>query len=187
MKGFHGTDKALVGSILKEGLVPSIGDEEWLGDGGYFFADGISNNPLLQAKQWAIVNSWDNLRKRNKYPFYAVLCGTIVVSEENFLDLTHPDGVEILEYIQNQCIKKLLAKRDMQRLRYVDGFLINFARGEKIVDVQVVKANCYIQLTKEERIYKISRRIPNCTICTVYDPSKNITNMEQVEHGRIQL
>lgn len=45
LEGFHGTDNALVDSILSNGLRPSLGDKEWLGDGGYFFVQGINLEP----------------------------------------------------------------------------------------------------------------------------------------------
>ena len=36
LEGFHGTNYALVDKILDEGLNPSLGDKQWLGDGCYF-------------------------------------------------------------------------------------------------------------------------------------------------------
>ena len=74
-----------------------------------------------------------------------------------------------------------------RKLQYIDGYLINFARGEKLLDIEVSKGNFYIKLRKEDRIFGLSRRTPNCTICSVYDPRKNIVKMESVKNGRIQL
>lgn len=184
-EGFHGTDSTRVDSILSEGLRPSLGDKEWLGNGGYFFVQGINLCPEKQAEQWAIVSAWDNKSRKNKYQSYAVLRGMIEVEEENFLDLTTADGVELLDYIQERCASKLAEKG--RKLQYIDGYLINFARGEKLLDIEVSKGNFYIKLRKEDRIFGLSRRTPNCTICSVYDPQKNIVKMESVKNGRIQL
>ena len=40
LEGFHGTDNALVDSILSNGLRPSLGNKEWLGDGDIFLYKG---------------------------------------------------------------------------------------------------------------------------------------------------
>ena len=63
--------------------------------------------------------------------------------------------------------------------------LINFARGEKLFDIEVSKGNFYIKIRKEDRVFKLSRRTPNCTICSVYNPQKNIVNIEITKNGRI--
>lgn len=183
LEGFHGTDNALVDSILSNGLRPSLGDREWLGDGGYFFVQGINLEPEKQAEQWAVISAWDNRAKKNKYLSYAVLRGVIEVKEENFLDLTTADGIEILNYIQEKCTSKLAEIG--QKLQYIDGYLINFARGEKLFDIEVSKGNFYIKIRKEDRVFKLSRRTPNCTICSVYNPQKNIVNIEITKNGRI--
>lgn len=185
LEGFHGTDNALVDSILDNGLKPSLGDKEWLGDGGYFFVLGVSPEPEKQAEQWAVISAWDKKTKKNKYLSYAVLRGLIEVKEDKFLDLTTADGIKILNYIQEKCTSKLAEIG--QKLRYFDGYLINFARGEKLIDIEVSKGNFYIKIRKEDRVFKLSRRIPNCTICSVYDPQKNIVNIEITKNGSIEI
>lgn len=170
--GFHGTDMKRVNSILDNGFRPSVGEKEWLGDGTYFFVKGVNTTPERQAEQWAIISSWNNRKKKYNYEQYAVLHGVIKVDENKYLDLTKPDGVEILDYIQEKYTNKLA--QIGKELYPIDGYLINFARNEKIIDIEVVKGNFYIKLRKEDRIYKLSRRTPNCTICSVYTPSNNI-------------
>lgn len=184
LEGFHGTNNAHVDSILSKGLEPSLGDEEWLGDGGYFFVKGVNLKPEIQAEQWAIVQAWDNKNKKNTYLSYAVLRGDIEVEEEKFLDLTTAEGVGVLDYIQKQCISKLAGIG--KKLSYIDGYLINFARGENLLDIEVAKGNFYIKLKKEDRVFRLSRRSPNCTICSVYDSQKNIVNIEINKKGRIE-
>ncbi|BAK25839.1 hypothetical protein PGTDC60_1690 [Porphyromonas gingivalis TDC60] len=184
LQGFHGTDKARVSSILDNGLNPSKGDKEWLGDGCYFFLEGLSD-PLKQAEEWAIFKAWDKKRHENNYSSYAVLCAEIQVGEQEFLDLTKEEGIRILDYIQEQCTSKLAKIK--KKLRYLDGLLINFARNENILKIDVVKANFYIKLRKEDRIYDLDRKTPNCTICSVYSPDKNIIKIKEIKTGGIQL
>lgn len=181
--GFHGTDMTNVDGILNNGFNPSVGDIEWLGTGAYFFIKGINEHPDAQAEQWSIVSSWNKSKKKYNYNEYAVLHGVIEVDENKFLDLTVADGVKILDYIQEKCSYKLAELG--KKLSYIDGYLINYARGEKLFDIDVVKSNVYIKLGKEERIFKISRRTPNCTICSVYAPKNNITRIDVIKKGRI--
>ena len=177
LEGFHGTNYALVDKILDEGLTPSLGDEQWLGDGCYFFIKGLSNDPAKQAEKWAKVQAWDKVTKSIKYEKTAVLRADLSADEENFLDLTTADGLEVLEYVQEKCISKL--SQIGKKLQYVDGFLINYIREEKLFEIDIVKGNFYIKLTKEVRISRINQRTANCTICSVYNPRKNIVNIEK--------
>ncbi|WP_302957571.1 hypothetical protein [Prevotella sp.] len=181
--GFHGTDMKNVDGILENGFNPSLGDKEWLGTGAYFFVKGINEHPETQAEQWAVVDSWNKSKKQYEYDKYAVLHGVIEVDEKKFLDLTVADGVEILDYIQEKYLSKLAGLG--RRLLPIDGCLINFARGEKLFDIEVVKGNMYIKLKKKERILKISRRTPNCTICSVYAPQSNIVEIKVLKKGRV--
>ena len=177
LEGFHGTNYALVDKILDEGLNPSLGDKQWLGDGCYFFIKGLSKNPAKQAEKWAQVQAWDNASKSMKYEKTAVLRANLSADEEKFLDLTTADGLEVLEYVQEKCISKL--SQIGKRLKYVDGFLINYIRKENLFEIDIAKGNFYIKLTKEARISRINKRTANCTICSVYNPQKNIVNIEK--------
>lgn len=183
--GFHGTDNDNVDSILQDGFKISSGDKDWLGDGCYFFVEGINKNPCEQAVQWAILNAWDNKNRKNKYVTYAVLHSNITVDDSKFLDLTNADGVEILDYIQKLCREKLATIG--KGIHFIDGYLINFARTEKIIDIEVTKGNVYIKLNIEDRIHNLRRRINNCTICSVYLPSNNIgKNIKLVKKGNVE-
>lgn len=46
--GFHGTSRSSAQRILEGGFRPSVNPYDWLGDGFYFFQDG-----LTRARQWA--------------------------------------------------------------------------------------------------------------------------------------
>ncbi|SIS84273.1 hypothetical protein [Belliella pelovolcani] len=67
---------------------------------------------------------------------------------------------------------------------YKDGYIIDFARGEGLLNIDVVKGNYYIKFA-EQRKRGINLRTANCTICSVYEPNKNITSSTIVKEGDI--
>lgn len=182
-EGFHGTSLKSANEILKSNFELSIGDVEWLGNGVYFFISGISSKPENQAEKWAIVEAWDNGTKTYKYNNYCVLKSIIDVDEDKLLDLTNEDGLEILDYLVNKFEDKI--KSIGRKLTYLDGFLINLARGEGILEIDVVKGNFYIKFA-DERMRRISLRTNNCTICTVYKPTNNLSQITALKTGKIK-
>lgn len=181
--GFHGTSLKSAKEILKSNFELSIGDVEWLGNGVYFFISGISSKPDEQAEKWAIVQSWDKGLKENRYNNYCVIKSKIITVDHNFLDLTKEEGLEVLEYLVLRFEDKI--KSIGRRLDYLDGFLINLARGEGILEIDVVKGNFYIKFAKE-RIKNINLRTNNCTNCTVYKPSINLNEITVLKTGKIK-
>jgi hypothetical protein len=181
--GFHGTSLKSAKEILKSNFELSIGDVEWLGNGVYFFISGISSKPDEQAEKWAIAQSWDKSIKENKYNNYCVIKSSIRTSEDYFLDLTKEEGLEVLEYLVHKFEDKI--KTIGKKLDYLDGFLINLARGEGILEIDVVKGNFYIKFARE-RIKGIKLRTNNCTICTVYKPNENLEEITIIKTGIIK-
>ena len=181
--GFHGTSLSAAKKVVSSNYESSIGDDEWLGNGVYFFVEGISTKPEEQAKKWAIAQSWDKEQQNNRYKNYCVISSAIEVEEDNFLDLTKEDGVELLSYF-SECFESKIKKLN-KRFKPIDGLLINLARSEGILPIDVVKGNFYIKFAKE-RIKSIILRTSNCTVCTVYEPTKNITNSTIIEIGEIK-
>lgn len=182
INGFHGTSLKSAKLIVESNFELSIGDKEWLGDGVYFFISGISSKPEKQAEDWAKVQAWDNLLKKNKYERYSVIKSIIDVEEEKFLDLTMEEGVEILKYLINKFENKI--KTLKRNLKFIDGLVINHARKEGILDIDVVKGNFYIKFARE-RIYGINQRTNNCTICTVFEPNKNLSETKILKTGDV--
>jgi len=181
--GFHGTSLKSAKEILKSNFELSIGDIEWLGSGVYFFIIGISSKPDEQAEKWAVAQSWDNISQDYRYNNYCVLKSKIVVEENKFLDLTHEDGLEILEYLVVKFERKI--KTLGKKLDYLDGFLINLAREEGIFQIDAIKGNFYIKFA-DERIKRINLRTNNCTICTVYKPIDNLEEITVLKTGKIK-
>ncbi len=181
--GFHGTSFESAKSITNGDFKITVGNAEWIGDGAYFFIEGISKQPDKQAEEWAIAQAWN--RKINGYIYseISVLKSSIRIEEERFLDLTTTEGVEILLYILEQHEKKILTIG--KRLSYLDGLIINFARGEGLIEMDVVKGNFYIKFEKE-RVFKINLRTSNCTICAVYNPQNNLSNNTIISNKKIK-
>ena len=180
--GYHGTDNAHVRSILTYGLKPSIGNSHWLGDGVYFFIQGKDIHPDIQAMQWSILSAWDKSLHMNKYKKYSVLKAEISVEDSRFLDLTGPSGLEILSYIKDKCMEKL--KKLPAKVKFIDGYLINLGRTEIGLNIDVVKGDVFIQLTKEDRMFKLCSRIPNCTISSVFNTAC-ISNISNIKTGLV--
>ena len=179
IRGFHGTNSSNAGKILESGFHPSHGDEHWLGDGVYFFTDGLGN-PQLHAERYAKLKAWDKQLGRYTYDKFAVIRVDINVHADRMLDLTASDGIELLDFIQAHFRDKLT-----RRLTGMcDGILINFARNEIGMHIDVVKGNVYIKLEKRDRTLNISRRTPNCTICAVYK-AESITDKVQIKEGEL--
>lgn len=143
----------------------------------------MSTKPEEQAKKWAITNSWNKEKKVYEHKSYCTIKSTIKVDEENFLDLTTEDGIELLSYLYDSFEKKI--KKLNIGFKPIDGLLINLARGEGILPIDVVKGNFYIKFAKE-RTRRITLRTANSTVCTVYKPSDNIVSSKIIEIGDIK-
>lgn len=181
--GHHGTSSESAKKIIASNYELSIGNDEWLGNGVYFFVPGISTKTIELAENWAIAQSWDNENKQNKYIQYCVIQSEIEVDESEFLDLTKEEGVEILSYLVDRYKDKI--KTIGRSMKFQDGLLLNLAREEGIFPLEVVKGDFYIKFAKE-RIEKINLRTSNCTICTVYNPSKNILSNSIIKTGQVK-
>ncbi|MGQ1947576.1 hypothetical protein ACT3CD_10820 [Geofilum sp. OHC36d9] len=181
--GYHGTSVASARKIIDNNYELSVGNDEWLGSGVYFFIKGISSKPDEQAKKWAIVQAWNNFEKKYTYNHFSVLRSALKVEDDNLLDLTSEDGIVVLEYLTKAFERAI--KKSGKNIIYLDGLLINLARNEGILPVDVVKGNFYIKFARERK-KQIRLRTPNCTICTVYDPIKNIEGTKIVKIGDVK-
>ena len=187
IKGYHGTNFDSAKKIVTSNYKISKGDDHWLGDGVYFFVEGISTNIVKLAEKWAKAQSWNNNTKTRNYNKYAAIESIIEVDEENFLDLTTEEGVKIFFYFAEKFIEEIKKEitKGQKGLKFLDGFLINLMRGENVLPpTEVIKGNFYIKF-EQERKNKINFRTNNCTICAVYNPEKNIKYNKIVDKGEI--
>lgn len=160
--GFHGTTQESAKGIVANGFADSLGNEHWLGNGVYFFVEGVGYQPDRAAELWAQYRAY-----KQHSQFCALIVSKIVVEDRKLLDLSTYEGIRILNYIQRKSAQKLATIG--RGVGYVDGFLVNFARDEMGLEIDVVKGNEYIQLEEVDRRYNIRRRVSNCTICAVYN------------------
>lgn len=176
LQAYHGTRADLVETILKNGFNPSIGDDHWLGDGTYFFVDGITgSDPKDAAEKWAVAQAYDKAQNRNLYQRYAVLGCLIEVDEEKVLDLTSREGMLIFNKLRNRFMQKIATSdyKPSKGTHFMDGHIINLARTEIKMPFYFVKGDFYIKF-RIERINYINFRIPNCTILAVINVNPNI-------------
>jgi hypothetical protein len=187
IKGHHGTDIDSGKEIIASNYKISKGDQHWLGDGIYFFVEGLSTKTIELAEKWVEAQSWNNDKKEFKYTKFAIIESEIIVEEDRFLDLTTKEGVEVLSFLKEKFLKTIEKRRKNKNKSLeqpYDGELINLAREEGVFLLEVVKGNFYIKF-KEERKKKINSRISNCTICAVFNPKKNIKSKKIVKTGEI--
>ncbi|MCU0443642.1 MAG: hypothetical protein MUE85_01895 [Microscillaceae bacterium] len=174
--GFHGTNSLHFKDIKTNNFNPSLGDVHWLGDGIYFFVEGVSD-PVQNAENWAKASAWNNNTGNYTYQSYVVIKAEIVVDKSKFLDLTTLEGIEIFNYLRNKFVEKIVSgKKRLKIGQFNDGHIINLARKNNFLDIEVVKGNFYIKFTPE-RIYDINFRTPNCTIIAVNSPKININTI----------
>jgi len=176
MSGFHGTTSINGKKILIEGFKISKGGNHWLGDGTYFFLEGLSRTPDQQAEEWAKAEIKAN-HKRDPENRFSVIRATISAQEENFLDLTTANGIEILNRVLETFLKRFHGySKPKLESKFHDGLLLNFARTENILPLEIAKGNFYIKFQKEREIH-INLRTPNCTICAVFDPARHVKDL----------
>jgi len=185
LEGFHGTSSTNADAILKTGFRPSLGDGEWLGDGVYFFTEGISP-PQNNAVKWAIAQSWDNDKKKYTYIDYSIIKADIYVEEDNFLDLTRPKGMEFFNYLRDKYVESIRkGKVKPKNQSFKDGHIINDARANLGFKIDVTKGNFYIRF-EDERFYKIRFRTPNTTFLAVFDVNTIANNLSITKKGIIK-
>ena len=157
--GYHGCDSANVPGIKAENFKCSRGSDHWLGEGVYFFGAGFSN-PAEDAKQWAIAQSWDNVRQTRFYLNYSVLKATIVAKKP--LDMTQDDGKA-----------KVNAAREAicRRVRAVGGYNDNeiVCWLAKKYGFDVLVQDLYIKFSAMRKL-RINSRFPNVRVICVRDP-----------------
>ncbi len=166
---FHGTNHKHFASIKQSNFKVSTGvsHEPWLGDGVYFFTEGVPPNADESAENWAKTEAWDNTKLEYVYRKYCVIKALVKVEQSKFLDLTCKDGIEIFNYLRSEYIKKLRQeKRKLKHGEFKDGHIINMAFKSIGLEIDVVRGNFYFKFT-DDRICNAQFKTPNCTILAV--------------------
>ena len=193
IKGYHGTDIAHLRSIIENNFKPSLGDTHWLGTGAYFFVEGYPDSISSEdaAAKWAEAEAWDNKEKRYRYKNCCAVEVLIDVGDDNFLDLTTKEGMDIFNYHKQEFVTSLRKinlkfKKTPTSPIFRDGELINIMRSKYGIRIDAVKAYFYFKY-KEERIFNEDFRLPNCTVVSVFEPQRNIdkSNIKIIRKFRI--
>lgn len=179
--GWHGTDEKNVEEILKNNFQESPGDDQWLGEGVYFFTEGIGN-PSEHAQNWAKSESYKKESSR-----FGVLEAEVAVNDDAVLDLRANEGLELFNEHRRYILSKIRSTRKRFRVlneSYCDGKVIEHMK--QVGDLEVVIANMYVRFLRD-RIEKIYSRIPNCTFLCVSNPNENINqdSIKVVVRGNI--
>lgn len=183
--GYHGTSAESVDSIIQNNFKESRGEHHWLGEGVYFFIEGITS-AFEDAKKWAIASAWNNEKKCYDYKHYAVLKATIKFNRNELWDLTTDEGKKQFNYIREIIINRL--KKGNFKLRNdnnIDTAVIDHAK--RTTGFKVIKADLYIKFTFE-RIQRIESRFANTRILAVSDPDNHIdkTSIELRFSGNVE-
>ena len=181
-EGFHGTNLANGSSILKSNFIVSCKEDEWLGEGAYFFLHGVGD-PQEHAKNWSILQSYDKKARAHTYHEYAVLRAEITI--ENVMHLDTDEGIAAFNFFRQQLIELIteknwnVSKRALENDCYACNFAMNHGGYEAIVNRE------YIKLDKWSRIKRYQSRLPTCKIMCVKDPHKSIDirSLAIVEQG----
>ena len=185
--GFHGTYPENIDSILANNFYESQNHDMWIGDGVYFFVDGIGAfEPLEYAKQYAIDSCYDKDSKTYLEDEVCVLEAVIKINSDKYLDLTESIGSQLFNTFRKRAISKIeqSGKRPVSS-EYNDADVFKIMREE--LGIEFVKSNVYIKFAVQ-RIARFESRIPNVTILVVNNPTKHIQRptIKVVQKGKIK-
>gem|GEM_PF-4641301 len=195
--GWHGTTKEAGEKIKSANFNISTGMRQWLGDGVYFFTDGIGD-PRDHSLQWAKLHCKDTAD-------WLALKVPINLEENYIWDLTDDKMLTAFNTAIEKFVSKLIHTDQFQSelgitdrseiqaiLSDVEGFYMNFIRVGQLtketlqqakeggilfsgnsLPYKAVKCNYCFKLTfntKEDmRGYKrVNRRLNNCTVLSVW-------------------
>lgn len=171
--GFHGTYPENVDSILTNNFYESKNHDIWLGDGVYFFVDGIGAfEPSEYAKQYAIDNCYNKYERKHSKKEVCVLETLININNNTYLDLTEVIGLQLFNAFRKNAIS-IIEQSGKKPISgdYKDADVFKVMRDE--LRIEFVKSNVYIRFAMQ-RIARFESRIPNVTILVVNNPTKNI-------------
>lgn len=172
--GKHGTDLENVESILQQNFKPSRSERDWIGNGVYFFIDGIGD-PAEHAAQWARSQSFAGYRQQRHYEQYAVV--SALVKLRRYLDLRKSTHVEAFSVIRTELNNRLKRAELYNQQGYPQSGYYNDCRVCNYLLMQkklcAIVKNDYIK-HEDERRRQINSNIPNCTIMCVRDAQLSI-------------
>ena len=166
--GFHGTSQSAARSIQLTNFMTSRGEDEWLGNGAYFF-ESIFSDGQNDAKNWACVQAWDG--SCNSYKIYAVLKAEIVLKK--LWDLSSSDGLKLFEHCRKEVTKLGLKYHGPKNGRRFDNAVIEFVADR--IGFDGLRCWFFIKLDRYSRKMQVMPGIPNVTVLCVRNPGASIS------------
>lgn len=168
---YHGTLASRAESIQASGIYPSDNPDDWLGEGTYFFVDGL-DDPWVSASQWARCKAWDKEDLEFDEHDVAVIKVRVEVDEDRVFDLRDPANVRRFHRERRRWLKSLVPRRSTHKARPIgDSFdteLLN--RFKSRHGIAVLIGEFHIQFSIRERHFRMDSRIPNsCVLCVSRD------------------
>ena len=166
--GYHGTSKECADEILKGSFFRSKSYDQWLGEGVYFFIDGISD-AREDAENWARNMSFDPKTKTKKYDVLKVLKSSIIAEENHILDLDTAKGKIFFLTFRQRFYKEIRAAKKQIKSNCSDGFFIELIKKKNVTfkPLKIVKCMMAVKLKESDKVSGTFSRIPNCTILSV--------------------
>lgn len=166
--GYHGTSKENADDILNGSFFKSESYDQWLGEGVYFFTNGISD-AREDAKNWARNMSYDPKTKTKRYGVLKVLKSIVTAEENHILDLDTDKGKIFFLAFRERFYKEIRAARKQIKGNCSDGFFIELIEKKNVTfkPLKIVKCMMAVKLKECDKISGTFSRIPNCTILSV--------------------
>lgn len=164
-RGFHGTLASRVDSIRTSGIYPSDNPDDWLGEGTYFFIEGL-DDPRTSAAQWARCKAWDKHDQEFDESTVAVIEAAITVEASAVFDLREPSNAQHFHRVRRRWLKSLVPRRSTHLPRpekdRFDTDLLNQFKQEN--GIAALIGDFHIQFSLRERHFRLDSRIPNVTV-----------------------
>ena len=182
--GYHGTLACHAESIRQSGVSPSDNDDDWLGEGTYFFVEGL-DDPQMCAAQWARAKAWDKKDQEFDHPKVAVITATIEVDVAAVYDLREPANARRFHKARRRWLRTRIPRRSTHLPRPVertyDTDLLDQFKWENGIDALI--SDVHIQFSLRERHFRLDSRIPNVSILCLSNPAPATV----VQLGEIQV
>ncbi len=186
-RGFHGTLASKVGSIRASGIYPSDNPDDWLGEGCYFFIEGL-DDPRLCAAQWARSKAWDKHDQEFDESEVAVVEAAITVDEARVFDLREPSNAQQFHRVRRRWLRSLVPPRSThlprpEEDRFDTDLLDQFKQEQEIA---VLIGEFHIQFSLRERHFRLDSRIPNAAVlCLSNNAPGAMTEIVDVSIGPV--
>lgn len=173
---FHGTCSDSAESIVEtQEFFDSRELDEWLGDGVYFFVEGISD-PVANAMEWVENNS----RK---------LCGSRIeecvvlqaqVSGERVLDLREEEGKQMLHRLRDVILRRYKKEEEHKRFpMHPDTFMANAMVESMKLDIMIED----FPFPLGHYSGKLWSRVPNVTVLCA-KKTATISDIEEIRRKK---